>query len=326
MGPGALTKVLRQLPQMKDPKLIVGIDTSDDAGVYKLNDETALIQTVDFFPPIVDDPYQFGQIAAANSLSDVYAMGGRPVTAMNLVAFPVCRLPGEVLLEILRGGQAKVMEAGAVIAGGHTIEDSEPKYGLSVTGLVHPDKVWTNAGAREGDGLILTKAIGTGVLTTAARADMFAEGVTAAVESMKTLNRKAAEILQSFTVHACTDVTGFSLMGHMHEMAMASGLAAEVDSQALPFLTEARDAASMGLIPAGAYRNREHFAMVNINSEVPENVIDLCFDPQTSGGLLASLPQQEIAAALDALQQAGVTAASCIGRMKTAGRGEIHVY
>ena len=216
--------MLCQLKKPHDPCLLVGIETADDAGVYKMNETTALIQTLDFFTPIVDDPYLFGQIAAANSLSDVYAMGGKPLTAMNIVAFPIGCLPAEVLGEILAGGQDKIIEAGAVLVGGHTVDDQEPKYGLSVTGIVHPDRIWTNAGAQAGDQLILTKKIGTGVLATAARAEMFPEGVAEAIESMATLNRTAAEIGVKYIVNACTDITGFGLLGHVYEMAAGGGV------------------------------------------------------------------------------------------------------
>lgn len=310
---------------MRDPRLLVGMDTSDDAGVYQLNSETALIQTLDFFTPIVDDPYLFGQIAAANSLSDVYAMGGRPLTAMNIVTFPVCKLDGSVLLSILSGGQEKIIEAGAVLAGGHTIEDDEPKYGLSVTGIVHPAKVWTNAGAKPGDVLILTKPIGTGVLYTAMRADLFPEGVAAAAESMAKLNRNAAEIGERYLVHACTDITGFGLLGHAFEMASASGVDMEVNSAAIPWLLDAPEAACMGLIPAGAYANRAYLEQISFHPSVTTAIQDLCYDPQTSGGLLFSTPESEIESFLAELNRDGLTVA-CIGRVKGPGKGSIYVY
>lgn len=309
---------------MRDPRLLVGMETADDAGVYLLNEETALIQTLDFFTPIVDDPYLFGQIAAANSLSDVYAMGGRPLTAMNIVTFPVCRLDGEVLRAILRGGQAKIAEAGALLVGGHTIEDDEPKYGLSVTGVVHPDKLWTNAGAKPGDRLLLTKAIGTGVLYTAMRAELFPAGVAAAAASMALLNRQAALAGEKYPVHACTDITGFGLLGHAFELARASGVDLTLDSRAIPLLPEAEAAAGMGLIPAGAYANRDYLQQIAFDPSVPTAVRDLCFDPQTSGGLLLSLPAADADALLAELLAAGLTAA-CIGRVDGAGKGNIHV-
>lgn len=325
IGPGHLSGVLSALPKMTDPRLLVGIETSDDAGVYQLNETTAMIQTVDFFTPIVDDPYLFGQIAAANSLSDIYAMGGKPVTAMNIVAFPVCKLDSEVLLAILRGGQEKIIEAGAVLVGGHSIQDNEPKYGLSVTGVVHPSKVLTNAKAKPGDALILTKAIGTGVLTMAARAEMFAAGVNAAVESMIKLNKSAAEVMEEFSVHACTDITGFGLLGHLSEMAVASKVAVEVYVEAIPVLPEAKDAAVMGLVPAGAYNTRAYLKNIFFAPEVEGCMQDLCFDPQTSGGLLMSVPEKEAAALLSSLHNAGIKEAKIIGKVIKSGRGEINV-
>ena len=303
----------------------MGIDTADDAGVYRLNDETALIQTLDFFTPIVDDPYLFGQIAATNSLSDVYAMGGKPLTAMNIVTFPICRLAPEVLLAILSGGQQKIAEAGAVMLGGHTIDDDEPKYGLSVTGVVHPDKVLSNAGAQPGDALILTKAIGTGVLYTALKAELFPAGVAAAAASMTQLNRYAAEVMTRFPVHACTDITGFGLLGHAFELAAGSAVDLELDSRAVPLLPDAAEAAGMGLVPAGAYANRDYLNQVEFRPEVPVNLQDLLFDPQTSGGLLISLAEDLAADLLTELHAAGVAVAACIGRVTGKGTGNIHV-
>ena len=317
--------MLSKLPRITDPNVLVGIDTADDAGVYRLNDETALIQTLDFFTPIVDDPYLFGQIAATNSLSDVYAMGGKPLTAMNIVTFPICRLAPEVLLAILSGGQQKIAEAGAVMLGGHTIDDDEPKYGLSVTGVVHPDKVLTNAGARPGDALVLTKAIGTGVLYTAMRAELFATGVAAAAASMARLNKYAAEVMLRYPVNACTDITGFGLLGHAFELADASQVDLELDSREVPLLPEAAEAAAMGLVPAGAYANRDYLKQVDFQPAVPVNLQDLLFDPQTSGGLLISLPADRAAELVAELQSAGVTDAACIGRVAGKGTGIIHV-
>jgi len=325
IGPGDLAGVLGQLPRTADPRLLVGIDTSDDAGVYKLSDTIALIQTVDFFTPIVDDPYLFGQIAAANSLSDVYAMGGKPLTAMNIVAFPVCKLDPGVLLTILQGGQDKVIEAGAVIVGGHSIHDDEPKYGLSVTGIAHPDKILTNAGAKPGDVLLITKAIGTGVLTMAARADMFPEGVAAAIRSMVKLNKAAAQVMDRFTIHACTDITGFGLLGHLREMAIASNVSMDIDTKTLPLLPEAKEAAEMGLVPASAYNNRGYLTSVTFASTVPEYIRDLCYDPQTSGGLLMSVPEDIAAQLLSDLKQAGIEESAIIGRAFNKKGGEIYV-
>lgn len=318
--------MLCQLKKPNDPRLLVGIETADDAGVYQINETTALIQTLDFFTPIVDNPYMFGQIAAANSLSDVYAMGGKPLTTMNIVAFPIGCLPAEVLGDILKGGQDKVIEAGAVIVGGHTIDDSEPKYGLSVTGIVHPDKIWKNNGARTGDLLILTKAIGTGVLATAARADMFPEGNLASMRSMATLNRIAAEVATQYTIHACTDITGFGLLGHIYEMASGSGVDITVHSAAIPLLADAAEAATMGLVPGGAYANREYLTTVTMDPSVPVHIQDLCFDPQTSGGLLFSVPSNVAVELLIALQSAGILQAGIIGEVIQEGKGEIYVY
>ena len=317
--------MLRQLTPPSDPRLLVGIGTSDDAGVYKLDDTTALIQTLDFFTPIVDDPYLFGQIAAANSLSDVYAMGGKPLTAMNIVAFPLGTLDGDVLLAILQGGQDKINEAGAILVGGHTVYDTEPKYGLSVTGIVNPDKVLTNANVQPGDALVLTKALGTGILATAAKADMFAIGVAAANAGMANLNKQAAEIMTRYAVNACTDITGFGLLGHVYEMAAASKVNITIDSTALPLLPEAAEAAAMGFVPAGAYDNRSYLQTVTFADDVPENQRDLCFDPQTSGGLLVSLPREYAIELLSELRSGGVPEAAIIGEATTTGRGEIYV-
>lgn len=318
--------MLRQLPRSIDAHLLVGIDTADDAGVYQINDQTALIQTVDFFTPLVDDPFLFGQIAAANSLSDVYAMGGKPLTAMNIVAFPIGALGDEVLLQILQGGQSKVTEGQAVIVGGHTIYDEEPKYGLSVTGIVHPNKIWTNASAQKEDLLVLTKAIGTGVLATAARAEMFPLGVAAAIQSMVTLNKQAAEVASQFNIHSCTDITGFGLLGHLYEMASASQVKVEISKKAVPFLVEALDAATMGLVPAGAYSNRDYLKSIIFDHGVEEPIRDLCFDPQTSGGLLFSLPKNEAEKLVSALRNVGISQATIIGEVNGEGSGEIHVY
>lgn len=318
--------MLRQLTPSSDPRLLVGMETADDAGVFLLNAETALIQTVDFFTPIVDDPYLFGQIAAANSLSDVYAMGGRPLTAMNLVAWPMCKLPGEALLAMLQGGQDKLREAGAVLVGGHTIEDAEPKYGLSVTGVCHPAQVLTNGGARPGDALVLTKAVGTGVLATAARLELFACGVEAAGRSMAALNKTAAEVMAAFTVHGCTDITGFGLLGHAAELAAASGVRLELEAAAVPLLPEVLEAAAMGLVPGGAYANRDYLGgRVRFAPAVPEALRDASFDPQTSGGLLIALAAAEAPELVAALRQAGVEAAAVVGRVTDGEGGTIDV-
>lgn len=301
LGPGTLAGVLAGLPQLPDGNLLVGTETSDDAAVYRLSDELALIQTLDFFTPVADEPYIFGQVAAANALSDVYAMGGEPKIALNIVAFPN-DMDTEILAEILRGGADKVLEAGAVLAGGHTIQDTLPKYGLSVTGFVHPEKFWKNCGAQAGDVLILTKPLGVGVINTAIKADMASGEETAAViASMTTLNKYARDILKNYRVHACTDVTGFGLAGHALEMALGSEKTLAFYSERLPLLPGAREYASMGLIPAGAYRNRAHVEKAGFKSYAALALEDLFFDPQTSGGLLAAVHPEDAQAVDQAL-------------------------
>lgn len=290
-----LAQVLCHLPKEEDSKLLVGLETSDDAAVYQIDENTGLIQTVDFFTPIVDDPYLFGQIAAANALSDIYAMGGKPLMALNLVAFPSCSLSLDVLAEILKGGGEKVREAGAVLAGGHTIEDNEPKYGLAVSGLVEPQKIWTNSGAEPGDLLILTKPLGTGIISTALKAEMADdEAVSAATRSMAELNKAAAEAGHKVTVHGCTDITGFGFLGHSMEMAKASKVTIAVYMDKIPLLPLVTDYAAIGLIPAGAYQNMDYLKeQVFIAEEVAVAKRDILFDPQTSGGLLLSLPPEQ---------------------------------
>lgn len=291
-----MSQVLRHLPKIEDKNLLVGLDTSDDAAVYYLNEETALVQTVDFFTPIVDEPYIFGQIAAANALSDIYAMGGKPLTALNIVGFPTCSLPLTVLEEILRGGAEKVIEAGAVIAGGHTIQDDEPKYGLSILGTVHPQRIITNGGAQVGDGLILTKPLGTGIIATATKGGLVSEEAREkAIQSMITLNKRAAELMQEFKAHSCTDITGFGFLGHAWEMAKASEVILEITMAQVPVLPGTREYANMGLVPAGAYQNKEYLrGKVEFSEQIDQVQQDLLFDPQTSGGLLISLPSENI--------------------------------
>lgn len=305
-----------KLPKFYNENLIVGIETSDDAAVYRINDTTAMIQTLDFFTPVVDDPYTFGQIAAANSLSDVYAMGGEPAVALNIVGFPNCLDPS-VLEEILAGGASKVMEAGAVLAGGHTIQDDEPKYGLSVTGFVHPDRVWSNTGARPGDALILTKPLGAGIVTTAIKAEMAEEmSVKEVITSMSSLNRKAKQVLEKYRIHACTDVTGFGLAGHSLEMARGSGVTLEIDRKKLPIIRGADSLARMGLVPAGAYRNRSFAEKEMEVSQAEDHEIDLIMDPQTSGGLLASVSEKDADTVMRELESAGLeTSFAVIGRV-----------
>lgn len=308
VGPGTLAGVLGNLPKFCDPDLLVGTDTSDDAAVYKISENLALIQTLDFFTPVADDPYDFGQIAAANALSDVYAMGGTPKTALNIVAFPK-DMDVEILGEILRGGADKVMESGAVLAGGHTIQDDTPKYGLSVTGFVNPKKFWKNYGAQTEDKLILTKPLGAGIINTAIKADLVSEEArTAVLASMKLLNRSACEVFREFEIHACTDITGFGLGGHATEMAAASDRTIVIDTEKLPLLPDVEMYASMGLIPGGAYRNREYANKTGVKSSAVLWKEDVVFDPQTSGGLLAAVKEQDVPHIMEKLNAAGLRA------------------
>ena len=291
LSKGLLHTVLCGLPRLESDDLIVGIESADDAGVMKVSDELAIIHTTDFFPPMVDDPYTFGRIAATNALSDVWAMGGTPLAAMNLVSYPLKELGRDALKEILRGGLEAMAESGAVLAGGHTVEGQELLYGLAVTGTVHPDKVWRNGGALPGDALVLTKPLGTGLVTTAAKGEMAeADHITTAMRWMTTLNKDAALVLRNLDPHAVTDVTGFGLAGHAAEMAEASGCALELDLEALPAMPGALEAAATGLVPVGAGKNRTSIAAVlEIADGADELRVDLALDPQTSGGLLAAV-------------------------------------
>ncbi len=307
--------------------MLVGINTVDDAGVYLLNEDTALIQTIDFFTPIVDDPYLFGQIAAANALSDVYAMGGRPLTALNIICYPTACGDLETMEKILLGGADKVREAGALLVGGHSVEDKEPKYGLSVTGIVHPSKLVTNQGALEGDFLVLTKKIGTGVVSTALKAGLAPPGVLeAACREMASLNRSAAEAMQEAGVRACTDITGFGLIGHALELARASKVHLTIDAKRLPLIPQAEDLAASGLIPAGAYANRDYAAPhVDFAPGVPGVLRDLLFDPQTSGGLLIAVAPDRLEALRTAMEKQNVAPAAVVGRVTPGKAGTISV-
>jgi len=293
------------------------LDRPDDAGVYKISDELAIIQTVDFFTPIVDDPYCFGQIAAANALSDVYAMGGVPKTAMNLIGFPINQMDISVLRQILQGGLDKMREAGVVLVGGHSVEDDELKYGLSVTGFVHPNRVVTKKNLKAGDQLILTKPLGTGIINTVIKGGIAPEEVIKAVTTlMATLNRDAAEIMKGFPVHACTDITGFGLLGHMAEMVIDSGLGIEVRADSTPFLEEALEYASMGFVPAGTHNNRKfREQMVDIAPSVDPIFQDILFDPQTSGGLLICVDTGSADDLLNRLKESGTPWAAMIGEV-----------
>lgn len=311
LGPGVLEKALCGLAQPSYPELMADFSGNEDAGLFRLDGERALVQTVDFFPPIVDDPWLFGRIAAANALSDVYAMGGRPITALALVCFPVRSLAPTVLATMMEGGLDALIEAGCALLGGHSVEDPEPKLGYSVTGLVHPQKAWRNNTLRPGAVLILTKPLGTGLVNMAQRAGLASpESLSAAQASMARLNKGAAEILSSFPVLACTDVTGFGLGGHAAEMAAGEECGLRLFASALPFLPGAQDYASMGLVPEGAYRNKEGRLKAMVNpTAVSAVTLDMVFDPQTSGGLLAAVEAASAPAALSALRAAGIDAA-----------------
>ncbi|XOQ18632.1 MAG: selenide, water dikinase SelD [Sporanaerobacter sp.] len=298
-----MAQVLCQLPKTYDENLIIGLDTSDDAAVYKVNDDLAIIQTLDFFTPVVDDPYTFGQIAATNSLSDVYAMGGQPIMAMNIVCFPNCLSP-DVLVQILKGGHDKVQEAGAILVGGHTVEDDEPKYGLSVTGFVHPDKVLANGGAKPKDLLVLTKPIGTGIINTAIKGGLAdKKSYDEAVKVMTTLNKYAKEAIDKVGVNGCTDITGFGFLGHSLEMAMASSVSLKIDHDKIPLIEGALYFAQMGLVPAGTYKNEAYIGdRVKFLVDIPVENKDILFDPQTSGGLLISVPEDKVDKLLEELK------------------------
>jgi selenide,water dikinase len=303
-----LDSVLSKLPKQFDPNVLVGFDTADDAGVYQLSPELALVQTVDFFTPIVDDPYTFGQIAAANALSDVYAMGGRPISALSIVGFPNTGRDVEVLEKVLQGGHAKMLEAGCTVIGGHSIGDDEMKFGYAVTGVINPQRVVKNVGAQPGDRLILTKRIGTGVIATALKQERAAiDSVDAAIESMCTLNRVASEVALQFDLHAATDITGFGLLGHVREMAVGSKVSVVIDSRQIEFLPEAIEYARLGFLPGGLRRNIEFLGgCVEFASGIHEEIRNLLFDPQTSGGLLLSLAPRDAVALLESLRANGV--------------------
>ncbi len=311
MGPGTLNEVLAKLPVFEHPDLLISGSKLDDAGVFRLSEELALVQTVDFFTPMVDDPYIFGQIAAANALSDIYAMGAVPLTAMNITAFPTCSLDLAILGEILAGGADKVLEAGAVLVGGHTIEDKEPKYGLAVTGTVHPQRVVSNAGARPGDGLVLTKPLGSGIACTAIKAGLApAELVDAVINTMTALNRKAAEVMARVGVHAATDITGFGFLGHAYEICAASGVGMSIQLAMVPVIPGVWPAAAMGLVPGGARRNLAYLAdKVEWQGEVSAVDRDILADPQTSGGLLMAVPAGNLEQVVSELAESGVPAA-----------------
>jgi len=296
---------------------LIGLERADDAGVYKLSEELAIVQTIDFFTPIVDDPHVFGQIAAANALSDVYAMGGKPLTAMNVVCFPSKTMDISVLRDILQGGLEKMREAGVILVGGHSIDDEELKYGLSVTGTIHPKRIVTKAGAKPGDKLILTKPLGTGIINTALKGGLAGKETMAKVTKyMVTLNKKASELMQEIGAHACTDITGFGLLGHACEIAQNSEIGMKIYVASIPILSEAIEFAKMGLVPGGTQRNREFRShMIELPSELPDYMLDVLFDPQTSGGLLISVSAAKAELLLARLHEAGVVEATIIGEV-----------
>lgn len=326
MGPGTLEEVLRDAVFPNHPDLLVGAQTRDDAGVFRISADTALILTLDFFTPMVDDPYLFGQIAAANAINDVYAMGGIPRLAMNIVCYPECE-DMQVLRDILAGGLSKIEEAGALLVGGHTIDDQEPKYGLSVTGMVHPEKVISNGGATPGDVLILTKPIGNGIIATAIKAEMASqEASDEAVRWMTTLNRAASEVMQAIGVHAATDITGFGIVGHLQEMAAAGGVEVELWADKVPVMKEVLDYASMGLVPAGAYSNRDYLAGKVVYAQTMEGPLnDVLFCPETAGGLLIAVEESRADAMQQALKEREVPSA-VVGVIRTETRQPGMIY
>ena len=309
LGAGILSRVLERLPKFdKDPALLIGYDSKDDAAVYKLTDEVAVVQTLDFFPPMVDDPYTFGQIAATNALSDIWAMGGQVKTALNIVCFPE-KSDLNILGEMMRGGAEKVAEAGGVLAGGHSIADSDVKYGLSVMGVVHPDHIYANNTPQTGDCLVLTKRLGVGILCTANRVgEASSEAMAAAIASMTTLNKYAAQCCRAYEVHACTDVTGFSFLGHLHEM-MDGAHSCRIEARAVPVFSEALRHADEFLLTAAGQRNRNHAGPFVRFENVPFAMEEVLFDPQTSGGLLVALPKEQAAALAEDLRRGGAPAA-----------------
>jgi selenide,water dikinase len=319
--------VVRSLPFQVHPDLLVGLEAPDDAGVYRLTPELALIQTVDFFTPIVNDPYEYGAIAAANALSDVYAMGGRPLTALNIACFPLKTTPADTLKAILRGGLDKVHEAGAFLVGGHSVEDPELKYGLAVTGVVHPEHILTKGGALPGDRLILTKPLGTGIIATALKGRLASPAAEAAmIKVMSELNRAAAEALSGLEVHAVTDITGFGLLGHALEMAGASRVELTLKAGAVPVLSFAREYAALGLVPAGSHANRRFCEKhLYIDPRVGQIEVDLLSDAQTSGGLFIALAAPHAEVLLERLHARGVTAAAVVGEVTGTGVGRIRV-
>jgi selenide,water dikinase len=319
---------LRDLPFITDPNLIVGMEHAEDAGVYKLRDDLAIVQTIDFFTPIVDDPFIFGQIAVTNALSDVYAMGGKPLTAMNVVCFPIGKMDIAILRDILRGGLEKMREAGVLLVGGHSVDDAELKYGLSVTGVIHPDRVLLNRGAQAGDKLILTKALGTGIVSTALKRGLADETLAGkSVSSMTELNKKAAELMtEAGNVHAATDITGFGFLGHACEMMEGSGLEMIIYASKVPIFDGIQRLVENGIVPGGLHRNKQfRLPMIAVDSSCPPWLLDILFDPQTAGGLLISLPADDAEQLLEKMHQEGITEAAIVGEIVAAAESMIRV-
>lgn len=318
---------MRNLPKADHPDLIVGTETSDDAAVFRLRPDLAIVNTVDFFTPIVDDPYIFGQISGANSLSDVYAMGGEPRIALNIVCFPSGKLDMGILGDVMRGGADKVREDGVLIVGGHSIIDEEIKYGMAVTGVIHPDRVIRNVGVQDGDALILTKPLGTGIITTAIKKGKAPkESVQAAISAMTTLNKTASQIMRNYPVHACSDITGFGLLGHAQEMASGSSVTLILESAKLPILHRARSLAEKGYITGGCKRNRDYLkGKIIVDPSIRQGLIEVAFDPQTSGGLLIALAQKHASKLLEELQANGVDAATNIGYATSQKKAWVHL-
>jgi selenide,water dikinase len=317
---------LQSLPLISHPNLIVGMEHSEDAGVYKLTDDLAIIQTVDFFTPIVDDPYTFGQVAAVNALSDVYAMGGRPLTAMNIICFPVNKMDISILQQILLGGLSKMREAGVTLVGGHSVEDDELKYGLSVTGVIHPEKVLLNRGARAGDKLILTKPLGTGIVSTAVKGEMAGDALLAkAIQCMTTLNKEAAAlVMETPGIHACTDITGFGFLGHACEMIEGSDVAIKIHAASVPFFPEIRKLVEEGIVPGGLHRNRDfRMNMVDVAAGCPGWLVDILFDPQTAGGLFISLAPEQAEELVKKMRDRGMEDATIVGEVLAEPKGRI---
>jgi selenide, water dikinase len=321
-----LSDILCDLPLISDPRLLTGFEHAEDAGVYKISDELAIVQTVDFFTPTVDDPYTFGQIAAVNALNDIYAMGGKPLTAMNIVCFPIKTMDKSILKEVLRGGLDKMREAGVLLVGGHSVEDNEIKYGLSVTGTIHPAKVLFNRGARPGDRVILTKPLGMGIISTALKAGAASQAlVQKATACMTELNKKAADLIIAMgEIHSCTDITGFGFFGHACEMIEDSKVGLQIFAKSIPILEGIQDLVETGYLPGGLYRNRNfRIHQVKKAPSCPDWIFDVCFDPQTAGGLFFSLPSGKADSLVEKMRNAGITEAAIVGNVTGDHPGEI---